>query len=312
MSRASIVGMLVAAEILIVGMALYTLRGSAPAFGASVHGIDFTAAATAPIAAGATPHVVIDDRESRVRVGVSSDNLVHVRDLTQFRGAIFSSSSKYPQLRVTRTGDGVLIERPQAGSVSMDIFGYSTQTIEVDVPSGSRLEIARCSGAEVTGIAGGVSVRSQDGSVKLADLQGTIDVASDDGSLRANNLQADTLTLETRDGRIEADGVSVAGAHPQATLHSGDGSVHASGTFAAGGTYELSSDDGSIELRLARDADLTIAASTGDGRILVDGNAAETDDSSQRTIRLGAGSSTMKLATSDGSIRILTNGASVQ
>ncbi len=311
MSRASIVGMLVAAEVLIVGMALYSLRGSEPAFGAGMHGIDFTAAATSPIGAGSTPHVVIDDRQSRVLVGVSGDGLVHVRDLTEFRGAVFSST-KYPQLSVTRTGDGVLIERPRTGSLSVAIFGYSTQKIEVDVPSGSRLDIAGCAGAEVAGITGGVSVRSQDGSVKLADLQGTVDAASDDGSLRVNNVHSDKLTLETRDGRIEAQGISVGGSQPLATMHTDDGSVHASGTFAPGGTYELSSNDGSIELRLARDADLTIAASTGDGRILVDGNAAGSEDSSQRTIRLGAGSSTMKLATSDGSIRIFTNGASVQ
>ena len=81
---------------------------------------NFTAAAVAPIAAGAAPHVVIDDAESRVGVGVSNDELVHVRDLTQMRGAVFSSGN-YPQLNVTRTSDGVRIERPHAEHLSIDI-----------------------------------------------------------------------------------------------------------------------------------------------------------------------------------------------
>ena len=72
----------------------------------------------------------------------------------------------------------------------------------------------------------------------------------------------------------------------------------------------MTSGDGSIELHVGSDADLAIDASTGDGRIVVDGVRSEGDDSASRTLRLGAGSSTMKLATSDGSIHIFTNGVS--
>ena len=187
MSRASIVGMLVAAEILIVGMAIFAVRGSGAALGAGMQGVDFTAAAQAPVSAGAAPHVVVDDPNSRVHVGVSSDGLVHVRDLTQMRGAVFSSA-RYPQLRVTRTADGVLVERPHGSALTVEIFGFSTQAIDVDVPSASRVEIAHCSGADVAGIAGGATVRSQDGSIKLAGVQGTIDAGSDDGSIYATDV----------------------------------------------------------------------------------------------------------------------------
>jgi hypothetical protein len=308
-SRASVVAMLIAAEVLIVGMAVYAVSGRGTTFASGMHHVGFTPIAQAPVAAGDAPHVVIDDARSRVAVTVSNDGLVHVRDVTEMRGAIFSDAA-YPQLRVTRTSDGVRIERPPAGHLSIDIFGFSNERIEVQVPRGSRLEIARCSGADVSGVAGGVSVRSQDGHITLADLQGTVDAHSSDGYVEATNVRGDRLAMDsmdghlalqnvaveslaatTHDGRIVADGLNLVGASPDATLHT---------------------DDGSIKLHLPPSADVSINASTGDGSIVVDGVSQEGDDSAQRTIRLGAGTAKMTVGTSDGSIHIYTNGASLQ
>jgi DUF4097 and DUF4098 domain-containing protein YvlB len=326
MSRVSVVAMLVAAELLIVGMGVYALGGGPAAFAGSLHHAGFAAVPIEPLAAGEAPKVAIDDAGSRVSVGVSNDGLVHVRDLTQMRGAIFSSSS-YPQLRVTRTADGVRIERSAQQHFSVELFGFSTEAIQVDVPSASHVQIARCSGAAVNGITGGVNVQSQDGHVNLSDLRGTVDASSDDGYLTATNVRGDRLAMEsndghltladvavgslvarTHDGRIEANNLTIAGARPDATLHSDDGPLRVAGTFGPNGSYEVSTGDGSVNLRVPQDSDLAIDASTGDGRIDVDGSSLARDDSAPHTIRLGAGSGTMKLATSDGSIHLYTNG----
>ncbi|MGC1379732.1 MAG: DUF4097 family beta strand repeat-containing protein [Candidatus Baltobacteraceae bacterium] len=327
MSRASIVALLVAAEILIAGMAVYAVSGAGTTFASGMHRLSFTPAQVEPISAGDTPNVVIDDRASKVSVGLSGDGRVHVRDLTEMRGAIYSNAS-YPQLRVARTNDGVRVDRPAAPRLSVVLFGADVEEIQVEVPSGSHVEIAHCAGAEIDGVTGGVSVSSQDGRVKLSDLSGTIDARSDDGRIIATNVRADRLTMEsadgrlvllnvsagsltarTHDGRIEANGLNLTGSQPDSTLHTDDGPLQINGAFAPSGSYELSTNDGSIELHLARDADLAIAASTGSGRVVVDGSSYESDDSSQRTIRLGSGAGSMKLATADGSIHILTNGA---
>jgi|SRR5580704_4651715 len=326
MSRVSIVAMLLAAELLIVGMAVYVLGGGRATFAGGMHHVDFAAAHVEPMAAGDTPQVVIDDAGSRVNVGVSNDGLVHVRDLTQMRGAIFSRST-YPQLRVTRTADGVRIERSARQYFSVDLFGFSAEAIQVKVPSGSHVQIARCSGADVNGITGGVNVQSQDGHITLSDLRGTVDASSDEGYLTATNVRGDRLAMEssdghlaladvavgslvarTHEGRIEANNLTIAGARPDATLHSDDGPLRVTGSFGPNGSYEVSTDDGSVNLRVPQDSDLAIDASTGDGRIDVDGSSLARDDSARRTIRLGAGSGTMKLATSDGSIHLYTNG----
>lgn len=303
MSRTSVVAMLVAAEILIVGMALAAVGGSRPTFASGMHQVDFTARTIAPVAAGANPHVVVDDANSRVNVGVSNDQLVHVRDLTQIRGAVFSSGA-YPQLRVERTADGVRIERDHRGQLSIDVFGFSTRAIEVDVPSGSRLEIARCAGAGISGLSGGVSVHSLDGHISLGDLQGPIDARSDDGYISASNVRGDRLTVESMDGHLAFDNVTVESL--QASTR--DGRIEADGLNVTG-KASIETNDGSVHVRVVPSANLTIDASTRDGGISVDGNAIDNDDSAQRTVRLGTGTGQMELATDDGSIHIFTNGA---
>ena len=265
--------------------------------------VDFTASAIAPIAAGSAPHVVVDDPDSRVHVDMSRDALVHVRDLTQMRGWLFSGG-RYPQLAVTRTPDGVRIERPRAPGGSIDIFGFSTQAIEIDLPQASQLEIARCSGADVRGVSGSVNVHSVDGHVTLTDLQGAVDARSDDGYLDATNVRGDRLALNSTDGHIALQDVAVS----SLSAMTRDGRILAD-DLSVGANATLQTDDGSVRVRLAPNSNLTIDASTRDGRISVDGNSVDrSDDSSQRTIRLGTGSGQMKVATGDGSIRIITNG----
>lgn len=306
MSRLSIVAMLLAAEVLIVGMAIYVVGGHGTSFAAGMHRSEFAAAQIAPIAAGAAPHVVVDDPDSRVHVQVSSDRLVHVRDLTEMHGWMFSSG-KYSQLIVAKTADGVRIERPHApGSdvVGFGLFGITTQAIEVDVPETAQLEISRCSGADVRGLAGSVNVHSVDGHVTLADLQGSVDARSDDGYLEASNVRGDRLSLNSMDGHIALQDVVVG----TLSAMTSDGRIEAGG-LSVSDNATLQTEDGSVRLALAPNANLTIDASTRDGRISVDGNSSKSsDDSAQRTIRLGAGNGQMKVATADGSIRILTNG----
>src|SRR6202042_1411726 len=114
--------MLIAAEVLIAGMALYGLGRGGATFAAGMHHVDFSAAQIAPVAAGATPRVVSDDAPPRVHVGGSRRNAPATR---------------------------VRIELPGSGRLSIEIFGFSTQAIQVDVPSGSHVEIAGCAGADV-------------------------------------------------------------------------------------------------------------------------------------------------------------------
>lgn len=304
MSRASLVAMLVAVEIAIVGIALYTVRGMGIAH---VHAVDFVAKTFTPLEAGSSPRIEIDDPDSGVYVTASSDGLVHVRDLTSTHGAFFGSRSSIPQLDVKRTSDGVSISRAAMGA-HFD-FWWSERRIEVEIPSGSRLEIARCSGAHVTGVEGGVAVASQDGRITLTDLRGSIQAKSDDGSITATRVRGDNLVLQSADGRLRLEDVSASSLDAQTK----DGSIEAHGLAIAAGAQHavLHTGDGSIRVALASGADLTVDASTGDGHIDVDGNTASNgdSDSAQRTVRVGNGSGSLQLSSGDGSIHLTTNGA---
>jgi DUF4097 and DUF4098 domain-containing protein YvlB len=329
--RAALVGMLVAVELLIVGLAIWSVgsAGHLSAAGFGAHHVNYAAKMVATLDAGDTPHVVISDPESRVYVNVSSDGKVHVKDNTAIHGLVFTQSQTIPKLNATRTADGVLVTRDEYHDHWMNVtFGESEQSIEVDVPAGSRVDVQKSSGATVEGLRDGITVRSQDGHISLTDVRGIVDAQSADGYINATNVHGDTLTLtsadghiqlrdvsaqtltaKSNDGRIDATGLQISGTTPVATLHSDDGSVHVGGSFASGGTYEVSSNDGRVELGLASGSDLTVNASTGDGSIYVDGKSTKDTDSQTQTIKLGSGSGSMRVSSGDGSIHLTTNGA---
>jgi hypothetical protein len=328
-SRTALVAMLIAVEVLLVGLMLFALRGG---FGgghvlaaSGFHSVNSTGKTFAPIAAGLAPVVRIDDPSTHVILTTSIDGLIHVKDDSSQHGLVWGSST-IANLTVARTPDGVQISRPAYHSFAM--FGMDIERIEVQVPSGSRIEIGHCSAADISGVRNAVDVASQDGHISLTDIRGAVVAHSDDGHLDATDVSGDTLALSTNDGslhlhdvtarvldattsdgRVEAMNLSIDGATPHVTLHTGDGSLHISGRFAPQGTYDFSSGDGSAELTVASGSDLAISASTGNGRIHVDGSSYGDGDSATRTIRLGNGSGAMRLATQDGSIHITTNGA---
>ncbi|MBV8373062.1 MAG: DUF4097 family beta strand repeat protein [Candidatus Eremiobacteraeota bacterium] len=285
MSRSALVAMLVAVEVLIVGMAVYVVRGAC-----AMHHADYTAAAIAPVDAGAAPRITVDDVDSRVVVAASHDGLVHVKDLTSAHGAFFGERPSFAKLDVKRIPGGVAIARSESHGVRFQI-GWSEQRVEIDAPAGSQLEIAHCAGAQVNGIEGGVAIMSQDGRIELADVSGTVRAHSDDGRIVLTNVAASTLDAQTKSGSIEAHNLSVAGGAPRAVLHT---------------------DDGSIRVALAAGADLTVDASTNDGHVIVNGESYTNSgdgDSAQHTVRLGNGSGSLQLSSDDGSIHLTTNGA---
>jgi hypothetical protein len=149
------------------------------------------------------------------------------------------------------------------------LFGNSYEHIEVDVPSGSRVDITHCEGADIDGITGGVVARSQDGHIGLTDIHGNVDAHSNDGSIRTHGLVlTGANTLTTDDGKIEL------GLAPGADL-----------------AVDASTADGRIVV------DGNRVASNSDS------------DSVHYTMRLGSGSNSLRAATQVGSIHITSNGA---
>jgi hypothetical protein len=328
-SRGALVALLIAVEVAIVIVAVVSMTGAHAAWaGGGMHRFDYTAKPIAPLSAGSSPHIVVNDSDDRIVVTASTDGLVHITDLKQLHGT-FWGSPNMAALEVSRTADGVAISRPgsSAGLNFSLFFSYDEDRVAIAIPAGSSLDIERSSGSNVTGINGDAIVRSQDGSLTLAALRGNLDAQSEDGAIDASDVRADsvklqsadghielhdvvagTLSATTQDGHITIDGLQVTG--NVATIHSEDGAVRVSARFADGGNYEVSTDDGRIEMTLPAQSNLTIAASTSDGRITRDGTSfSDSGDGTSRSFTLGGGSGHLNLSSHDGSISITTNGA---
>lgn len=304
-SRSAVIGMLVAAELLIAGLGVWAFAGSGQWFAHTYVGTATAAQATrsfAPIAAGGAPAIAIDDPESFVTVTTSTDGRVHVRDLTRVNGA-FLGQRTIPPLTVERTRDGVRIARPEYHGWDIG-FVDSRRAIAVQVPSGASLAIAACAGAKVEGVTGGIAVHSQDGHIALSGAGGSaVTLASQDGHIQIQDVSTKKLTVQTQDGHISASRLALLGDRPQASFHSLDGSVQVEGLFPAGGTYDVSTQDGSVDIALARGSNLTLDASTQDGSVRVDGT------SPSGPVRIGDGTGIMQVHSQDGSVRVTTNGA---
>jgi hypothetical protein len=287
-SKAGIIAVLLAAEIFIAGAIVWSLgaRGGFSVKAAGLHHDSGQSKVFQPIEAGDTPHVAIDDPDSRVVVTTSTDGKVHVTDASSYNGFFWGNAHR-PPLQVSRTDDGVSIVRAGGESVRVAIFGFSQERIEVAIPPASMLDVKRCSGADVTGLRGIVKIQSQDGHIAATDVRtDQLTMASDDGRLALDNVSATQLNATTKDGSIRADDVQTTGG----TLHT---------------------DDGSIRLQLHNNANIAIHARTSDGHVSLDGRRAPRldDDTSSADYQVGTGGGSLEVSTQDGSIKITTNGA---
>ena len=285
------IAILVAAEVVILGLAAYSIRGAVAGdvFAGGETGADFAAKTFAPIAAGNAPRVTIDDPNSGVTIGVSDDGLVHVKDDTSFSGATLRSPHDYPQLTVTRDLNGVHIARPpyHEGWTMFIGFSNSRQHFEVQVPASATVVVDECDNAEVSDLKNGATIKALDGRIELTHVEGAIVAHTDDGHITIDGVTSPSLDLSSNDGRIEVRNF----------------------TTVAGGKYDVATRDGRIDLGFARGSDVTVDASTNDGTIRVDGiRQQHDDDSAQQSIRVGNGGSAMRVHSDDGSITITTNG----
>lgn len=314
--RTATIAMLIAVEVVILGFCAYILTGAHASWlrAGGFHRAAFSAQPITPLALGNSPVVTIDDPNSNISVSASSDGLVHVVDRSHVGGMVWSNNSNIPQLRVTRTANGVAITRAGFGSdFGLFNFGSMAQAIDVEVPAAAHVSILHCSGARVTDLHGDVAVRSDDGSITVERLHSnSVDLASGDGRITLADIATNALTAKSSDGHISATRVAFEGSAPSATIHSGDGSIALDGSFASAGSYRISSDDGSVRLALTSPSNVAIDASTDDGSIAFNGvSQANSDesDSTHQTLRIGDASGNLRVSSGDGSIHITTNGA---
>jgi DUF4097 and DUF4098 domain-containing protein YvlB len=161
-----------------------------------------------------------------------------------------------------------------------------------------------------------------DGGINVDDLQGTIDLDSGDGRIIASRLDGQlkahtgdgTIRIDQAAGKVDADSgdgsIEITGRLDELAVRTGDGPVRVEATSGSAmkSDWRITTGDGRIALRLPSDFNASIDASTGDGRVQVDGidRPRGGDESERRRVvgQLGSGGATLHLRSGDGSIDV--------
>lgn len=300
---------------------------------------------TAPLAAeewtktftvSGTPELRVQTNDARIDLTSWQRNEITARVVTEG----WRIADDEVRVTATQTGDSVGLEVhiPQLDWKMFQSYKRSVR-IEVSVPSRANLDLRTGDGAvSLASVEGAVRIHTGDGSINAADLRGDVSLSSGDGRIEARRLAGTVrvstgdgaidvrdlegqVELSTGDGRIDAtemqaglraktnDGqVNVDGRFTRLELRSGDGSVTA--TVREGsrmeGDWSLSSNDGSITLRLPAAFPAELDARTGDGEVTLDIPVKVSGSLSRSRIQgtIQEGGPRLELRTGDGAIHL--------
>jgi hypothetical protein len=150
--------------------------------------------------------------------------------------------------------------------------------------------------------AGRVSLRTGDGSIRLANLKGEMNLQSSDGSQEIESVDG-SLEAHASDGRIKA-----AGRFDTLQLGTSDGRIEAraqAGSTISSG-WDLHAGDGSVTLQLPSTFAADVDLHTGDGHITLDMPVSVEGQLGHNNIhgKLNGGGKLLTIHTGDGSIHL--------
>jgi hypothetical protein len=149
---------------------------------------------------------------------------------------------------------------------------------------------------------GRVSLRSSDGSIRLANLKGEMDLQSSDGSVEVEGADG-ALKVHASDGHIK-----IAGRFDSLQLSSSDGRIEARALpgSTVSSAWDVHSGDGSVTVQLPEAFAADVQLHTGDGHISLDMPVSVEGQLGHNDIRgkLNGGGNLLTIHTGDGSIRL--------
>lgn len=252
------------------------------------------------------PTVRIDTHDARVAIHSWKDSRVkvHVESRGQTSGLVFGR--RRPVVEIGQEGNEVRVRARYEGSdAGVLVISTSRLEVEVWVPSESDLAVASGDGSvSVEEVTGRIGLEVRDGSVTGRRLGGDLDVRTADGRVLLDDLDG-SLRLETHDGHSR-----IRGRFDRLDVESSDGGIEADALPGSkiGEGWALRSSDGGIRLRIPHDFAATLDARTGDGGLVVDLPVRTRGRFGNHEVlgEINGGGPTLRLRTSDGSIRLET------
>jgi hypothetical protein len=313
-SRSTLIGALVVAELAIVGLATEAIAGggiSRPAgllappqlgFGSGAWGAGSGASdgLHRSFVAGLAPRVVIDVHDVDVVLQADSGAAVRVDETLHRSGFV---SGEVVPLTAQQSLDVVKVSS-SGPSPKRFVLGIFRHELRITVPSLARVEFASAGDIDVSGLRTKLLAHLPDGAIKVRDHRGDVDVSTGSGRITMVDVQGSDIAANTRDGRIYLTRVGA----DRINGTSSSGRIVGVDVRAVDGT--LTTREGRVVLSFTGNSDAIVSAHAGDGRVRVSGFTITESDDQRSVIRLGSGRGHFEVSTADGPITI-TPGASV-
>lgn len=214
------------------------------------------------------------------------------------------------QVVAEQAGQAITVEAKKPAAVE-SFFGLKqppSARIIATVPERCNLVVRSGDGSiTVDRVEGRVELHTDDGSMKGQELRGTLKAHSGDGTVRFEDLDG-AVDIYTGDGSAE-----LAGRLTTVRLRTGDGrlTVRAEDGSAMSEDWEIRTGDGSVRLELPEKFSANLDATTGDGRITLEGlgedeatPARQEDERASLRRPLGSGGKTLRVRTGSGGITL--------
>jgi len=215
------------------------------------------------------------------------------------------------EIRAEQSGNTITLEvKKPAGMQSL--FGLKVSPsakIIATVPRKCNLVARTGDGSiRVERIDGHVELHTGDGSLRVVDLSGSVRAHTGDGTVVFEDIRG-TADIDSGDGSG-----SVSGRLDGLRLRTGDGTltVRAEEGSSMADDWELRTGDGSVRLEVPEGFAANLDASTGDGRVHLqgfgDGTTGAANEDARASLRrpLGAGGKLLRVRSGSGSISIKT------
>ena len=244
---------------------------------------------------GEAPRVVIKNDNGRVRCEVGDEGSVRVAATLRHPRSIKYSA--------TQDGDVVTVEAKSKGKSSLlGFFGHGgSADIVVTAPRKTALEVGTANGGiEASGFESESSVSSTNGGMTFRDMMGGLEASSTNGKITLGACEGD-LAVSSTNGRITVDNAK--GSISASTVN---GAVSYSGELVPGGSNELSTVNGPVEVQLLGEVSVRVEASCVHGSLKSDLPELEVTGPKGRKLEgtLGDGETELTVQTVNGPISI--------
>jgi DUF4097 and DUF4098 domain-containing protein YvlB len=255
-------------------------------------------------------HLTMNVDRGDVRIVGADQNTVEIHVTREVSNASDTEAAQFlkdEHVVLAQTGNDIAITAENPSNWRHHSFlGLGDPNVnahyEITVPRDFRVDPETAGGdVKVSGIQGGVTIKTSGGKLDCEDIDGDVDGHTDGGDVYANRCQGH-LHLRTSGGNMSIEEFT----GPDIQANTDGGSVSADFAKTPTGDCELHTSGGNIEARLPENCAVTLDAHTDGGGVRTDFTVQTSGQLSGDSIKgtVNGGGPTLQMETSGGNINI--------